>query len=209
ETKLLFEQLERDAADQTSSRDFGKDIIPFLVKSGKAVAHHFSDSCVRSSNEATAYWRDVGTVDAYWAANIDLTGVVPDLDLFDRDWPVWTDSAMTPPAKFVHDDDNRRGMAVSSLVSGGCIVSGATIRRSVLFTGVRVNSYCVIEDTVILPYVDVGRSARLRNAVIDRGVKIPEGLVVGEDEEADSARFRRTERGIVLITQDMIDRLGV
>jgi glucose-1-phosphate adenylyltransferase len=163
---------------------------------------------VRSSNEATAYWRDVGTVDAYWAANIDLTGVVPGLDLFDRDWPVWTDSAMTPPAKFVHDDDNRRGMAVSSLVSGGCIVSGATIRRSILFTGVRVNSYCVIEDTVILPYVDVGRSARLRNAVIDRGVKIPEGLVVGEDEEADSARFRRTGRGIVLITQDMIDRLG-
>jgi glucose-1-phosphate adenylyltransferase len=208
ETKFLFDQLARDAAAPNSSRDFGKDIIPYLVKHGKAVAHPFSDSCVRSSNETQAYWRDVGTVDAYWAANIDLTGVVPDLDLFDRDWPIWTDGAVTPPAKFVHDEDGRRGFAVSSLVSGGCIVSGAQLRRSVLFTGVRVNSYCTIENAVILPYVDIGRSSHLKNVVIDRGVKIPEGLVVGEDKVVDAARFRRTENGIVLITQQMIDRLG-
>jgi glucose-1-phosphate adenylyltransferase len=208
ETKFLFDQLARDAATPNSSRDFGKDIIPYLVKHGKAVAHRFSDSCVRSSNETQAYWRDVGTVDAYWAANIDLTGVVPDLDLFDRDWPIWTDGAVTPPAKFVHDEDGRRGFAVSSLVSGGCIVSGAQLRRSVLFTGVRVNSYCTIENAVILPYVDVARSSHLKNVVIDRGVKIPEGLVVGEDDLADAKRFRRTENGIVLITQQMIDRLG-
>jgi glucose-1-phosphate adenylyltransferase len=207
ETKLLFDQLARDAATPNSSRDFGKDIIPYIVKRGKAVAHRFSDSCVRSSNEAEAYWRDVGTVDAYWAANIDLTGVVPDLDLFDREWPIWTDGAVTPPAKFVHDEDGRRGMAISSLVSGDCIVSGARIRRSVLFTGVRVNSYCTIENTVILPYVDVGRGSRLANVVVDRGVKIPERLVVGEDIVADAKRFRRTENGIVLITQQMIDRL--
>jgi glucose-1-phosphate adenylyltransferase len=208
ETKFLFDQLARDAATPNSNRDFGKDIIPYLVKHGKAVAHPFSDSCVRSSNETQAYWRDVGTVDAYWAANIDLTGVVPDLDLFDRDWPIWTDGAVTPPAKFVHDEDGRRGFAVSSLVSGGCIVSGAQLRRSVLFTGVRVNSYCTIENAVILPYVDIGRSSHLKNVVIDRGVKIPEGLVVGQDKVVDAKRFRRTENGIVLITQQMIDRLG-
>jgi glucose-1-phosphate adenylyltransferase len=207
ETKFLFDQLERDAAEPKSGRDFGGDIIPYLVKHGKAVAHRFSNSCVRSSNESGAYWRDVGTVDAYWAANIDLTAVVPDLDLFDREWPIWTDNAVTPPAKFVHDEDGRRGTAISSLVSGGCIVSGAMIRRSVLFTGVRVNSYCSIENAVILPYVDIARSARLFNVVIDRGVKIPEGLVVGEDEIADATRFRRTANGIVLITQAMIDRL--
>jgi glucose-1-phosphate adenylyltransferase len=137
-----------------------------------------------------------------------LTDVVPDLDLFDREWPIWTDGAVTPPAKFVHDEDGRRGMAVSSLVSGGCIVSGARIRRSVLFTGVRVNSYCSIENAVILPYVDIARAARLTNVVIDRGVKIPEGLVVGEDIDADAKRFRRTGDGIVLITQQMIDWLG-
>jgi glucose-1-phosphate adenylyltransferase len=208
ETMFLFDQLARDAATPNSNRDFGKDIIPYLVKHGKAVAHPFSDSCVRSSNETQAYWRDVGTVDAYWAANIDLTGVVPDLDLFDRDWPIWTDGAVTPPAKFVHDEDGRRGFAVSSLVSGGCIVSGAQLRRSVLFTGVRVNSYCTIENAVILPYVDIGRSSHLKNVVIDRGVKIPEGLVVGDDKVVDAKRFRRTENGIVLITQQMIDRLG-
>ncbi len=208
ETKFLFDQLARDAATPNSSRDFGTDIIPHLVKHGKAVAHPFSDSCVRSSNETQAYWRDVGTVDAYWGANIDLTGVVPDLDLFDRDWPIWTDGAVTPPAKFVHDEDGRRGFAVSSLVSGGCIVSGAQLRHSVLFTGVRVNSYCTIENAVILPYVDIGRSSHLKNVVIDRGVKIPEGLVVGDDKVVDAKQFRRTENGIVLITQQMIDRLG-
>jgi glucose-1-phosphate adenylyltransferase len=208
ETSFLFDQLERDASDLRSNRDFGKDIIPYLVKNGKAVAHHFSDSCVRSPDEESAYWRDVGTVDAYWEANIDLTDIVPDLDLFDKDWPMWTDSTVTPPAKFVHDEDGRRGMAVSSVVSGGCIVSGAKVKRSLLSTGVRVNSFCEVENAVVLPYVEIGRSTRLRKVVIDRGVKVPADLVVGEDPGADAERFRRTEKGVCLITQTMIDRLA-
>jgi glucose-1-phosphate adenylyltransferase len=208
ETKFLFDQLIRDAATPGSSRDFGKDLIPYIVKHGKAVAHHFSRSCVRSTKEAAPYWRDVGTVDAYWEANIDLTDVVPDLDLYDNEWPIWTYGEITPPAKFVHDEEGRRGAAVSSLVSGGCIVSGAALKRSLLFTGVRVNSYSSVENAVILPYVNVGRGARLTNVVVDRGVSIPEGLIVGEDPTLDTARFRRTERGICLITQPMIDRIG-
>jgi glucose-1-phosphate adenylyltransferase len=207
-TRFLFDQLARDAATPGSSRDFGKDIIPYLVEHGKAVAHRFTRSCVRSAAESQAYWRDVGTVDAYWEANIDLTATVPALDLFDRDWPIWSFAEMAPPAKFVHNEDGRRGHAISSLVSGGCIVSGAFLCRSLVFTGVHAHSHAHIENAVILPYVDIGRSARLRNVVIDRGVKIPEGLVVGEDPERDAQRFRRTERGICLITQPMIDRLA-
>lgn len=207
-TDFLFDQLRRDAADPGSSRDFGKDLIPYLVRDGKAVAHHFTTSCVRSDRESGAYWRDVGTIDAYWEANIDLTGIVPELDLYDRDWPIWTYAEITPPAKFIHDEDGRRGMAVSSLVSGGCLVSGASLRRSLLFTGVRANSWARLEGAVVLPYAEIGRSARLTNVVIDRGVRIPEGLVVGEDPKADARRFRRTEKGICLITQPMIDGLA-
>ncbi|WP_293853519.1 glucose-1-phosphate adenylyltransferase [uncultured Alsobacter sp.] len=207
ETKFLIEQLRRDSEDPNSSRDFGKDIIPYIVKNGKAVAHHFERSCVRSSAESGAYWRDVGTVDAYWEANIDLTAVVPDLDLYDNNWPIWTFGEITPPAKFVHDEDGRRGQAISSLVSGGCIVSGAALRQTLLFTGVRVNSYSDVEGAVILPYVEVGRNVRLRNVIVDRGVTIPEGLVVGEDPVLDAKRFRRSAKGICLITQAMIDRL--
>jgi glucose-1-phosphate adenylyltransferase len=207
ETKFLIEQLHRDAADTNSSRDFGKDIIPYLVKHGKAVAHHFSRSCVRSSAEAQPYWRDVGTVDAYADANLDLTDLVPDLDLYDQNWPIWTFGEITPPAKFVHDTEGRRGQAISSLVSGGCIVSGASLKRSLLFTGVRINSFSAVENAVILPYVEVGRSVRLTNVVVDRGVKIPAGLVVGEDPVEDARRFRRSEKGVSLITQAMIDRL--
>jgi len=208
ETGFLFDQLRRDAADQHSAHDFGRDVIPYLVKHGKAVAHRFSDSCVRSSAETDAYWRDVGTVDAYWEANIDLTQASPALDLYDRDWPIWTYGEIVPPAKFVHDIDGRRGEAVSSLVSGGCIVSGSMIRRSLLFTGVRVHSYARLDGAVVLPYAVIHRSARLRNVIIDRGVVIPAKLVVGEDPDADAKRFRRTEQGICLITQPMIDRLG-
>jgi glucose-1-phosphate adenylyltransferase len=207
--EFLNEQLRRDAADPTSSRDFGKDIIPWLVKNGKAVAHRFTNSCVRSYEEAESYWRDVGTIDAYWEANIDLTDVVPELDLFQHDWPIWTYAEITPPAKFVHDVDGRRGIGISSLVSGGCIVSGASLRRSLLFTGVRIHSYSQVSNAVVLPYVDVGRHVRLTNVVIDRGVRIPDGLVVGEDPEVDAARFRRTAKGICLITQEMIDKLGL
>ena len=208
ETKFLFEQLRRDANDPESSHDFGKDIIPYLVKHGKAMAHPFARSCVRSSAERTAYWRDAGTVDAYYSANIDLTDVVPDLDLYDQDWPIWTYGEMTAPAKFVHDVDGRRGSAISSLVSGGCIVSGASLRRSLLFTNVHLHSYADVEGAVILPYVDIGQGARLRNVVVDRGVRIPPGLIVGEDPELDAKRFRRTASGISLITQRMIDRLA-
>ncbi len=208
ETKLLFDQLKRDAATPGSNRDFGRDIIPWLVRNGKAVAHRLEDSCVRSSAEAKPYWRDVGTVDAYWEANIDLTDIVPELDLFDRDWPIWTYAEITPPAKFVHDEDGRRGEAITSLVSGGCILSGAGARRSLLFTGVHMHSYARVDGAVLLPYVDVGRGARLTNVVGDRGVRIPEGLVVGEEPELDAKRFRRTEKGICLITQPMLDRLG-
>lgn len=205
---FLNEQLRRDAADASSSRDFGRDIIPYLVKHGKAVAHRFSESCVRGKGESGVYWRDVGTIDAYFDANVDLTDVVPPLDLFDREWPIWSYAEITPPAKFVFDEHDRRGEAISSLVSGGCIVSGATVRRSLLFTSAHVHSYATVENAVILPETDIGRHARLRNVVIDHGVRIPEGLVVGEDPALDAARFRRTERGICLITQPMIDRLG-
>ena len=206
-TKLLFDELRRDAETPGSSRDFGKDIIPYLVKHGKAVAHRFSDSCVRSGSEVEAYWRDVGTVDAYWEANIDLTDVVPKLDLYDRSWPLWTYSEVTPPAKFVHADDGRRGEAVSSLVSGDCIISGSSIHRSLIFTGTRAHSYSMLDQAVILPHCVIGRGARLSKVVVDRGVEIPDGLVVGEDAESDAQRFRRTDNGVVLVTKSMIDRL--
>jgi glucose-1-phosphate adenylyltransferase len=207
-TSFLMDQLRRDAHDPHSSRDFGKDIIPYIVKNGKAVAHRFTHSCVRSSLEAEAYWRDVGTIDAYWAANIDLTDVTPELDIYDRDWPIWSYAEVKPPAKFVHDEDGRRGTAVSSLIAGDCIVSGAALKRSLLFTGVRVNSFSSLEDAVVLPGCIIGRNATLRKVVLDRGVRVPEGLSVGFDEELDRKRFRVSEGGVRLITQAMIDRLG-
>jgi len=205
---FLFEQLRRDADDAGSSHDFGKDIIPHLVKQGNAVAHRFPRSCVGVSEQGEAYWRDVGTVDAYWEANIDLTDFRPALDLYDRNWPIWTFAEITPPAKFVHDEDGRRGMATSSLVSGGCILSGGRVDKSLLFTGVLAHSYSQLERVVALPYVQIHRGARLKNVVIDRGVAIPPGLVVGEDPEADARRFRRTDKGVCLITQPMLDRLS-
>jgi glucose-1-phosphate adenylyltransferase len=208
ETASLAGHLRRDAADPTSSRDFGKDIIPWLVKNGKAVAHRFTASCIRSEYETEAYWRDVGTIDAYWEANIDLTETLPALDLYDQNWPIWTYSEVTPPAKFVHDLDGRRGSAVASLVSGGCIVSGSSIRHSMLSPNVRVNSFSEIEEAVVLPSVRINRNVRLKKVVIDTSVVIPEGLVVGEDPELDAKRFRRTEKGVCLITQPMIDRLA-
>ena len=208
DTAFLFNQLRRDAADPNSSHDFGTDIIPYIVKHGSAVAHHFERSCVRTAGQAASYWRDVGTLDAYWAANLDLTDIVPQLDLYDRNWPIWTFAEISPPAKFVHDQEARRGQAISSLVSGGCIISGATVRQSLLFTGVHLHSYSHVENAVILPYVEIERSARLTNVIIDRGVRIPAGLVVGEDPELDAERFRRTESGICLITRSMIDKLG-
>ena len=207
DTRFLADELRRDAADPDSSHDFGKDIIPRLVRQGKAVAHPFSRSCIRSTPGGPAYWRDVGTIDSYFAANIDLTEVVPDLDIYDRSWPVWTYSEMNAPAKFVHDHPGRRGGATASLVSGGCVVSGATVWRSLLFNDVRINSYSSVELGVVLPGVQIGRSVRLRNVIVDRGVRIPEGLIVGDDPVADARRFRRSEGGVCLITQKMIDQL--
>ncbi|UPY35380.1 glucose-1-phosphate adenylyltransferase [Sediminicoccus sp. KRV36] len=208
ETRFLIEQLKRDAADPDSTHDFGKDIIPYIVKHGRAAAHRFERSCVRSSQEFTPYWRDVGTIDAYWEANIDLTDIVPPLDLFDQEWPIWTYGEVVPPAKFVHDIEGRRGEAISSLVSGGCIISGASARKSLLFTGVHLHSFARLEGAVMLPRVDVGQGARLTKVVVDRNVRIPPGLVVGEDPVEDARRFRRTEKGVCLITQAMLDKLA-
>lgn len=206
-TRFLIEQLKRDAADPTSSRDFGKDIIPYLVRNGKAVAHPLERSCIRSGYESEDYWRDVGTVDAYFDANIDLTSTLPALDLYDRDWPIWTYAEITPPAKFVHDLDGRRGEAITSLVSGGCIVSGGTLRNTLLFTNVHVHSFAKIESGVILPNVSIGRGARLSRVIVEKGVRIPPNLVVGDDPVEDARRFTRTEKGVCLITQSMLDRL--
>jgi glucose-1-phosphate adenylyltransferase len=205
---FLNEQLRRDAADLHSTHDFGRNLIPYIVEHGVAVAHRFVQSCVRSNFETESYWRDVGTLDAYFDANIDLTDTLPDLDVYDRNWPIWTYGKITPPAKFVHNVDGRRGFAVSSLVSGGCIVSGSTLRNSLLCDSVHVHSYGDIDHGIILPGVDVGRGVRLRNVIVDSGVRIPAGLCVGEEPEADAARFRRTERGVCLITQPMLDRLS-
>ena len=199
---FLRDLLTRDAEDSNSSHDFGHDLIPDIVRNGKAMAHKFDDSCVRASG-APAYWKDVGTVDAFWQANIDLTDFTPELNLWDQDWPIWTYSE---PAKFIHDEEDRRGIAISSMVSGGCIISGTEIRNSLLFTQVHTNSYAALDHVVALPYVTVERHARLRNAVIDRGVVIPEGLIVGEDPQEDAKWFRVSEGGVTLITQDMLDR---
>ena len=203
---FLRDLLIRDAEDANSSHDFGHDLIPDIVRNGKAMAHRFSESCVRSGLEEEPYWRDVGTIDAFWQANIDLTDFIPKLDLYDNTWPIWTYAEIVPPAKFIHDEDGRRGSAISSLVSGDCIVSGSEVRNSLLFTGVRAHSWSALEYAVVLPYVQVNRKAELKNCVIDRGVIIPEGLVVGEDPVEDAKWFRRSEGGVVLITQEMLDR---
>ena len=202
---FLRDLLIRDAADPNSSHDFGNDLIPAIVTQGKAMAHRFSESCVTSGLETEPYWRDVGTIDAFWQANIDLTDFVPKLDIYDNAWPIWTYAELVPPAKFIHDEDGRRGSAISSLVAGDCIVSGSEVRNTLLFTGCRTHSFSNLDYVVALPYVTVNRRARLTNCVIDRGVTIPEGLVVGEDPEEDARWFRRTEGGVVLITRKMLD----
>ncbi|TMK13756.1 MAG: glucose-1-phosphate adenylyltransferase [Alphaproteobacteria bacterium] len=204
---FLYSELQRDHEDPKSSHDFGKDVIPNLVSRGLAAAHRFEDSCVKTTPDAEAYWRDVGTVDAYWAANLDLVRPTPSLDIYDPNWPIWTYQQQLPPAKFVFDDPDRRGVAVDSMVSGGCIISGAQLRRSLLFSSVRVNSYAQTCDAVVLPEVQIGRSARLNKVVIDRGVRIPENLVVGEDAELDAKRFYRSDGGVVLISAEMLAAL--
>ena len=204
----LYAALERDASTPGSSRDFGKDLIPAAVARGEACAHPFSRSCVKSTPDAPNYWRDVGTVDAYWSANIDLTHTLPELDMYDRDWPIWTYQEQLPPAKFVFDDDDRRGMAVDSLISGGCIISGSLVRRSVLFSRVRMHSFSTVEESVLLPGVVVGRNCQLRKVIIDTGCWIPDGMTIGFDPEADARRFLRSEHGVVLVTPEMLDRVA-
>ncbi|MEO1767854.1 glucose-1-phosphate adenylyltransferase [Thiobacter aerophilum] len=201
--KFLYEQLIRDADDAKSSHDFGKDVIPYLVSRYRVFAHRFADSCVGAPGDVP-YWRDVGTVDAYWEANMELAKITPDLNLYDEKWPIWTYQEQLPPAKFVFDDPDRRGMAVDSMVSGGCIISGATVRSSVLFSSVRVDAYSEITDSVILPRVDIGKHVRLRRVVVDKNCRIPDGLEVGFDPEKDRQRFYVTERGITLITPEML-----
>jgi glucose-1-phosphate adenylyltransferase len=202
--EFLYAELERDHHDLGSSHDFGKDIIPRLVSRGLAVAHSFDASCVKTTPEAEPYWRDVGTIDAYWAANLDLVMPVPSLDIYDPHWPIWTYQQQLPPAKFVFDDDNRRGMAVDSMVSGGCIVSGGTVRRSLMFSNCRVNSFARTCEAVLLPEVEVGRHARLTKVVVDRSCRIREGLVIGEDPDLDARRFHRSDGGVTLVTAEML-----
>jgi glucose-1-phosphate adenylyltransferase len=203
----LFEVLRQDSANPVSSHDFGKDVIPSAVALGQAMAHPFELSCVRSTQEATAYWRDVGTVDAYLQANLDLTDPLPELDMYDGEWPIWTYQEQLPPAKFVHDDDGRRGYAVDSLVSGGCIISGSKVRRSVLFSSVHIHSFTTVEESVLLPQVEVGKHCGLRRVVVDKGCVIPEGMRIGFDADEDARRFHRTAQGVVLVTQVMLEAL--
>ena len=201
---FLYEQLKQDAKDETSDHDFGHTIIPRLIGAGYDIgAYRFTDDPLCGSDHQ-AYWRDVGTIDAYWEANMDLVHVTPALDLYDKAWPIWTWQEQLPPAKFVFDDDERRGVAADSLVSGGCIVSGSTVRRSLLFSNVRVHSYCRIEDAVILPNVEIGRGAKLRRVVVDQGARVPPGLEVGFDREADARRFFVSANGVSVITPAMI-----
>ncbi len=204
----LYDELRRDIADTTSSHDFGRDIIPAAVRNGVACAQSFTSSCVMSEGDEEAYWRDVGTIDAYWEANIDLTATKPLLNLYDSEWPIWTWQEQLPPAKFVHNQPDRRGQAIESMVSGGCIISGA-LHRSLLFSRCRVHSYSAVDWSVLLPHVEVGRHVRLNRVVVDRGCILPDGLVVGEDPVEDARRFRRTETGITLITPAMLDKLAL
>ncbi|GGE63334.1 glucose-1-phosphate adenylyltransferase [Massilia psychrophila] len=204
--KYLYQLLEDDIANPASSHDFGKDIIPKIVAAGGAVAHPFSMSCIPTA-DGVAYWRDVGTVDAFWSANLDLASISPELNIYDDKWPIWTHQEQLPPAKFVHDSAGAHGMAVNVLISGGCIVSGSHVALSVLFSNVRVHSFCHIDQAVILPRSEIGENCRLTKVVIDRGCKIPAGMVIGEDAELDAQRFFRTETGVVLVTCEMLEKL--
>lgn len=196
---FLIEQLIKDADAKGSSRDFGKDIIPSVINQYRVNAYPFLNLQGDQS-----YWRDVGTIDAYWAANMELIGVAPDLNLYDKTWPIWTYQAQLPPAKFVFDDDERRGQAVDSMVSGGCVISGAVVRHSLLFSDVRVNSYTTLQDAVVLPEVNIGRHCRITKAIIEKGCNVPQGTVIGEDRAEDEKRFHVSPGGVVLVTPDML-----
>ena len=200
---FLYEQLTRDSMEHSSAHDFGQNLIPYLINKYRVYAHRFIDSCVGAA-DGNYYWRDVGTVDAYWEANMELTKVIPELNLYDRSWPIWTYQEQMPPAKFVFDNEERCGRAIDSMVSGGCIISGARVARSVLFSDVRVNSYSNVEDAVILPKVDIGRYVTLRRVIVDKGTRIPDGMEIGVDPEQDRKQFYVSEKGITLVTADML-----
>ena len=203
DTEFLFEQLEKDKENANSQRDFGKDIIPEIIKHQKVNAFEFGNG------EKNNYWRDVGTIDSFWQANMELVEPVPALNLYDAEWPIWTYQEQLPPAKFVWDKDGRRGEAVNSVVSGGCIISGSHLRQSLCFSNVRVHSYSTIEEAVILPNVEIGRHCKIKKVVLDRGCVIPEGMEIGIDHEQDRARgFRVSESGVVLVTPDMLAKIA-
>jgi len=197
---FLFEQLIRDADMPGSTHDFGKDIIPAVIDKYRVMAYPFRDP----KSGGQGYWRDVGTIDAFWSTNLELIGVTPELNLYDRTWPIWTYQEQLPPAKFIFDDEDRRGMAVDSMVSGGCIISGSLVRHSLLFSNVRVNSYCTVEDSVILPDVEIGRNCSIKKAVIDKRCQISDNTIIGEDPDADAERFTVSPNGVVLVTPGML-----
>jgi len=199
-TRFLFEQLIKDADNTQSSHDFGHDIIPAIISSYRVFTYPFRDE----HTDQQAYWRDVGTVDAFWATNLELIGVTPELNLYDEQWPIWTYQEQMPPAKFIFDDEKRRGMAVDSMVSGGCLISGSKVRHSLLFSNVKLNSYSVLQHAVVLPDVEIARHCRIHNAVIDKGCRIPAETVIGEDPEKDAERFHVTPGGVVLVTPEML-----
>ena len=200
---FLYEQLIRDADDSKSEHDFGKNIIPQMINKYRVFAHRFTDSCIDRDNQ-NYYWRDVGTIDAYWEANLEMTKVIPELNLYDADWPIWTYQEQLPPAKFVFNNDQRRGMATDSLISGGCIISGSSITQSVIFSNVHVHSYSMIQDSVIMPNVEISRHVKLNRVVVDTDARIPEGVEIGFDVELDRKRFYVSEKGITLVTAEML-----
>jgi glucose-1-phosphate adenylyltransferase len=199
-TRFLYERLIEDAESKDSQHDFAKDVLPRLLGQHRVVIYPFRDV----QTKAQSYWRDVGTVDAFWSSNMELVGVDPELNLYDEHWPIWTYQDQLPPAKFVFDDEGRRGMAVDSMIAQGCIISGGYVNHSLLFPQVQVHSFVQLRDAVVLPEVDIGRYCHLSKVIIDRGCVIPPGTVVGENPEEDARRFYRTEKGVVLITREML-----
>lgn len=199
-TEFLYERLAEDAADPDSAHDFGHNIIPKIIEPRRVFAYPFRDP----ETGEQPYWRDVGTVDAFWEANMELVSVSPELNLYDQEWPILTYQRQLPSAKFVFQDADRTGKALDSIVSGGCVISGAEIQHSLLFSQVQVHSYSRVEESVVLPEVNIGRHCRIKRAIIDRGCRLPEGTIIGEDRKADAKRFRVTDNGIVLVTPSML-----
>lgn len=198
-TRFLYDTLTADAGDNTSAHDFGKSIIPHIIHNSVAIAYPY-----RNDEGGMGYWRDVGTLDAYWKANMELCSIKPDLNLYDKDWPIWTYQAQLPPAKFVFDDEGKRGKAVNSLISDGCIIAGALVKNSVIFYATRIETCSIVKDSVVLPGVFIGNNCRINRAIIDKGARIPDNTVIGENQALDAARFHISDEGIVLVTPEMM-----